>query len=193
MLFGVDNTRTTSMGMSTRCGCMCAHCLILTARIKRAKDSGPRCLGKHSLKGPAKCITSPGFSSLYRPRNWRHKLQQILIFIMQTLLKLHYFCVHARQTNFPHFTYVASSSVPLIALINHWKIGFSYVLHCLPLYLSLSLSVFPHLFRSQFMQFPIPTVALWRQKSIGAPPSNSSRPSFDKHKHKLNQYPWIGQ
>jgi len=45
---------------------MCAHCLILTARIKRAKDSGPRCLGKHSLKGPAKCITSPGLSSLYR-------------------------------------------------------------------------------------------------------------------------------
>lgn len=30
-------------------------------------------------------------------------------------------------------------------------------------------------------------------KSIVAPPTNSSRPSFDKHKHKLNQYPWIGQ
>lgn len=77
----------------------------------------------------------------------------------------------------------------LLALINHWKIGFSYVQHsvssCLPS---------P---RAQFMQFPIPTVALWRQKSIVAPSSCASylrrRQSFDKHKHKLNQYPWIGQ
>lgn len=73
---------------------VCAHCLILTARIKRAKDSSgdttcPRCQGKHSGKGQLNAL--PPFVLPLRPLafallKWRQKLQQILIFIMQTLL-----------------------------------------------------------------------------------------------------------